>query len=183
MSIESASLDTQRMAEYRRLSAAFSYPSEEFFKLFRNENSRRVSILRLYDRLFRGRSFWLYTSEYTAANEFERVRNLSEIMGFYRAFGLAPDRERADHLAVQFEFMHFLIFKTLYARHTLESEEKASVRVKAQSEFFNSYLYLGARRIAEELIESSEAGFYSEVSSEMVDFLREEKEYLRKRTK
>src|SRR5918994_60084 len=59
-----------------------------------------------------------YETEYGNEALFQQPQELGDLMGFYRAFGLAVrlDRhERADHISCECEFMSFLAMKEAYA--------------------------------------------------------------------
>src|SRR3989304_3385529 len=52
-----------------------------------------------------------YETEYGSAHVFQQAQRLSDIAGFYRAFGIevsARAKERLDHIAVELAFMSFL---------------------------------------------------------------------------
>jgi TorA maturation chaperone TorD len=188
MSLESASLNTgvikgtykERLLKYKTFSVAFAYPDDDFFSYFPGWGFRIEELTLLYDQLFRAKGIWLYTTEYLAKNEFEKSRLLADIMGFYRAFGLQPDKERPDCLSTELEFMHYLMFKEMYAlTHKIEEQEKkADLCQDAQAKFFHTHLYPGAKNIAQNLISQEEDSFYKKVASELLMFLESEKAYL-----
>ena len=103
--------DDQRMRQYKTLAAAFSYPDDSFFDHFPDLMDDKQSLMVEYDRLFRTGIVWIYSAEHLAKNEFQRANILSDIMGFYTAFGLEPDKERPDSITCELEFMYGLIFK------------------------------------------------------------------------
>ena len=156
----------QRGLKYKELAAAFSYPKDEELCLE-------------YDRLFRLSEIWIYGTEHTAENEFQRAKELSDISGFYLAFGLQADKERPDALSCELEFMHHLIYKELYAfwKNLSKIEEKAWICHDAQKKFFFTHLYPAARKIAEALISQGD-NFYSTIAKEMLEFLKSEKRFL-----
>lgn len=159
----------KRLFAYKRLSVAFGFPDKE-------------KLLAEYDLLFRAKEIWLYTVECLAENEFQRVNYLADISGFYRAFGLETDKERPDFLSIELEFMHFLIFKYMYALSSkiCGQKEKAAICLDAQKKFFNTYLYPGAKIIARKIIAQSPAGFYKRKAIEMLGFLEVESKYIGK---
>lgn len=59
----------------------------------------------------------LYEMEHlTSKDVFAMTQNLADISGFYKAFGLQVDPgERADHLAVEAEFLGFVLLKEVLA--------------------------------------------------------------------
>lgn len=173
-------LEADRMLKYQLLAAALSYPDDNFFARFTDYSQEKQSIVAEYDRLFRAGGVWLYGAEYQAENEFQRANILSDIMGFYLAFGLEPDKERPDSLNCELEFMHYLIFKKNRAKKDLNSEntlDKVETCQDAQKKFFNAHLYPGAKRIAQKIISQTNTGFYKKIAKEMLDFLEEEKKF------
>jgi TorA maturation chaperone TorD len=89
-----------------------------------------------------------YETEYYPAQEtFGRSQQLADIAGFYKAFGIEPAQlspERPDHLALELEFMAFLMLKRRQAvaatGHGLEAGEQAGVCDRALRDFFRDHL-------------------------------------------
>jgi len=187
MSKDSASLepDTQenshkeRMLKYKFFSMAFSYPDENFFAFFSDFALEKEKIIFDYDSIFRDGKIWLYGAEHLSENEFQRANCLSDIMGFYKAFGIQPDSDRPDALTSELEFMHYLIFKQINA----PSREKALICFDAQKKFFAEHLYPAAKKISENIVSyyyyKIENGFYLEAAESMREFLESEKEILK----
>jgi len=69
----------------------------------------------------------------------QRTALLSDVMGFYRAFGVAPDRQRPDHLCCELEFLHVLSLKEARARQAGKSEQ-AEVCADARRKFLAEHL-------------------------------------------
>lgn len=179
---EMKDIDKDRMLDYKTFAVSFSYPDDKFFDFFPDLVSRKEKIVSEYDKLFRVKEVWLYGTEYMANHEFQRANYLSEINGFYKAFGTEPDRDRPDSLANELEFMYFLIFKRLFAlenKETENAEEKATICHNAEIKFFNAHLYPAAQKIAEKLNAQPEADFYKEKIEEMLEFLEKEKSLLK----
>ena len=185
MSTALVSHDHKRLNAYDVFSTALGYPGDRFFKRFPQLLGDKRKIVHEYDTLFRGKGIWLYTTEYNAPGQFQKSKSLSDIMGFYRAFGLQIEKERPDELSVELEFMHFLIYKTILAlENRLENyEEKAQICLDAQREFFNGHLYTGALGISEKISSAAEGDYYPEIFEEMLRFLEEEKQYFEKLTR
>jgi TorA maturation chaperone TorD len=81
---------------------------------------------------------------------------MSDIAGFYRAFGLGFDGERADHLSLELEFMRLLALKE--ARALMDNDlENAGICRSAQREFLQSHLGRWAGNLAHV---SEGTGFY-----------------------
>lgn len=182
MFTESASLDKERMLKYKAFAVAFSYPEDGFFTVFPELEPEKRNLMLDYDELFRAQEVWLYGTEHLAKNEFQRSTMLSDIMGFYRAFGLEPDRERPDSLDIELEFMHYLIFKKLRAledKGAKDAEDKAAICVDAQKKFFDEHLYPAATKIAESILAKSKGNFYSVKAKEILEFMESEKRFLK----
>lgn len=173
---ESVSRERDRMNEYAYFAQAYAYPDDRFFEVFPQLTDTRNEIQVEYDRLFRNGGLWLYTSEYTAKGHFQKSNSLADIMGFYRAFGLKIEGERPDALNVEFEFMHYLVFKWLRAvEQRLEDwEEKITVCREAQAKFFSEHLYPGSRAVADRILAGQVGKFYPEITRELISFLDQE---------
>lgn len=163
-------MQKKRMHTYKMLSVAFSYPDKDFFEFFPELMPEKESLIREYDRLFRAKEIWLYGTEYTSEHEFQKSNNLSDIAGFYKAFGLEIDNDRPDSLEAELEFMHYLIFKEINA----PDKEKAETCADAQRKFFAEHLSPMARTIAQKIIAETVEGFYKDIAAEMLNFLKSE---------
>ena len=62
------------------------------------------------------------------AHPFSRQRELADISGFYRAFGVQIEGERPDHLAVECEFASLLCTKEAIAGASGREEERVTTR-------------------------------------------------------
>lgn len=172
MSTDLVSLDKERMLKYKTFSAAFSYPDNVFFTFFPGLLAQKDNLISEYDQLFRAGRVWLYETEHTAENEFQRAHSLSDIMGFYQAFGLEPNKERPDSLSSELEFMHYLIFKEMNA----PGEEKSLLCRDVQKKFFQEHLYPAAKKITGAIIQKSKINFYRETAKGLLEFLESEVE-------
>jgi putative dimethyl sulfoxide reductase chaperone len=84
----------------------------------------------------------LYETACGAGDPFQQPQGLADLAGFYRAFGLAmagEARERADHLAVELEFMHYLAYREAYALEHHGEERTAAIR-DAERRFLEAHL-------------------------------------------
>lgn len=95
-----------------------------------------------------------YETEYKKAHEFSKAQILSDIMGFYRAFGVEPRGDRPDQMAAELEFMHLLARKESHAAGRGELEN-ASLCREAAGKFFHEHLATWT----DELLEAIRAGF------------------------
>ena len=80
--------------------------------------------VRLFGHSLRGR-VCPYEIEYGKRDAILQAQELSDVSGFYRAFGLEPSAkitERWDHVAVELEFVELLSTKEAYALETHQDE-------------------------------------------------------------
>jgi len=166
--------DLERMWQYKRLAVALTYPDARLAVFFPDLTYDADQLALEYDRLFRARDIWLYSAEYLARNEFERVQLLADVAGFYRAFGVASSHDRPDALACEFEFMHYLIYKQLYAQEHHALADKVELCFDAQRKFFTEHLYPAASQAARAIAAHSDNAFYQHVAAEMLAFLEAE---------
>lgn len=170
-------LNKERLSKYKSLAVAFSYPEGGFFDFFPEASAEKEGLFREYDRLFRAKDIWLYGTEYMSEHEFQRSNYLSDISGFYKAFGVEVNSERPDALNAELEFMHYLIFKEINA----PAPEKAEIALSAQKKFFVEHLSPAAKAIAQKIIAITENQFYKNAASELIDFLSQEEEFFNAR--
>jgi TorA maturation chaperone TorD len=79
---------------------------------------------------------------------FRQVRQMSDVAGFYAAFGAeasGPDSDRPDHVACELEFLSFLALRGLASRMDGREEDVATCR-EAEESFLRDHLgrWLGA---------------------------------------
>lgn len=178
MDVIDSELENRRMLTYKKFSIGFSYPDDSFFEYFKDDDFDLEKLKLSYDDLFRANNIWLYCEEYNVSHSFQRANNLSDIMGFYKAFGLQLENERADSFSIELEFLHFLIFKKLYAfKIEDDSIDKAMICLDAEEKFFNEYLYPAACKISNAILENGKDSFYTKISNELLEFLKFEKNY------
>ncbi|MCZ7525571.1 MAG: molecular chaperone TorD family protein [Acidimicrobiia bacterium] len=81
-------------------------------------------------------------SAYRTDDVFRQTQIMADVAGFYRAHGLAvggTERERADHVVTQLEFMGFMAAKEAYALEHLGPDEVAECR-RTQAAFLRDHL-------------------------------------------
>lgn len=118
---------------------------------------------------------------YTASHIFQETQDLSDIGGFFRAFGLEiADKERLDHISVELEFMHFLTYKEAYAL-THHGPAKARLCREVQRKFVQDHLGRWATRFAQRLGQKANGGYYGCVASLTEALLANEMSFLRAR--
>ncbi len=116
---------------------------------------------------------------YTASHIFQETQELSDIGGFFRAFGLEmADKERLDHISVELEFMHFLTYKEAYAL-THHGPAKARLCRDVQRKFVQDHLGRWATRFAQRLGQKANGGYYGCLASLVEAYLTTEVGLLR----
>lgn len=169
--------DFERMLQYKRFAVALTYPDAAFAAFFSDVAASAEQLALEHDRLFRAKEIWLYSAEHVAENEFQRAQLLADVMGFYRAFGVEPSSDRPDALACEFEFMHYLVYKRVYALESAtlaDAAAKAALCFDAQQKFFAEHLYPAAKKVASAISAQSENAFYRQIAAELLEFLEAE---------
>ncbi|MBI3077184.1 MAG: molecular chaperone TorD family protein [Deltaproteobacteria bacterium] len=104
-----------------------------------------------------------YETRYGPGHIFQQTQEISDIAGFYRAFGLQMAEaavERPDHIAIEFEFLHFLTYKEAYAlRH--HGEESAEICRTGQRTFLREHPGRWVPLFARLLARRAGGGFYA----------------------
>ncbi|MBI4445268.1 MAG: molecular chaperone TorD family protein [Acidobacteria bacterium] len=114
-----------------------------------------------------------YETEYGQEAVFQQPRQLAQITGFYRAFGLATrsaERERPDHISCQLEFLQFLSRKEAYALGCGGFPMLEETR-KATRLFLRDHLGRYGRAFAHMLREHEPEGFFGRLADLMFDFI------------
>jgi len=125
--------------EYLDPTALLSFISEE----------TRDELAEIHDRIYGlvlSKECPPYESEYSSQTfSVSRSHRMADVAGFYNAFGVEPSddhRERPDHVALELEFMAWLIAKETRALEAggAEAEEHAEICRDAQKKFFAEHL-------------------------------------------
>jgi TorA maturation chaperone TorD len=112
-----------------------------------------------------------------------RSQELADIAGYYKAFGVEPSRdqpERQDHIALQLEFMSWLIGKAIHAEQSDNDNaaENAELCRQAQKDFFEKHmawwipafcaaLELKVKSVSDKSEDSASQSFYACVASSL----------------
>ena len=121
-----------------------------------------------------------YETVYRSDHIFQQSHLLSDICGFYQAFGLhVSDRfkERPDHISIECEFMHFLTYKEGYAAEH-HGSDKATVCRDGEKKFMQEHMGKWAPAFAKRLEDASAEGFYKWVAVLTSSFVSYEEEHL-----
>lgn len=195
-------MDTYRAFVYDFLSVAFSYPNEELLHTLEKglgDLAQSVQALGIaYDTaplgpvLFKARQRLLdlqgehnalfatsakapsWETAYEADKTARRVAELSDIEGFYRAFGmnLAAPIE-ADSLVAELEFLSVLLQKQMYARR-VGNQEGVEVCEDAYLKFLTDHLGRWYQIFHHRLAEATEEDYYQRVGALLKAFLERE---------
>jgi DMSO reductase family type II enzyme chaperone len=117
-----------------------------------------------------------YETEYGNEALFQQPQELGDLMGFYRAFGLALKREhheRPDHVSCECEFMMFLALKEAYALEQDHQEMLAETR-KSEKLFLRDHLGRFLPAFVAGLSRGDPAGFYGRLGELGVRFVTAE---------
>ena len=106
-----------------------------------------------------------YETEYGNEALFQQPQELSDLMGFYRAFGLTlklGEYERPDHISCECEFLSFLALKEAYALEHQQAEMLEETR-KAHRLFLKDHLGRFLPTFARKLSREDRGGFYAKL--------------------
>ncbi len=95
-----------------------------------------------YRQTFGAAGSLAYETEYGLPHEYRQSQEMADIAGFYRAFGFhvgGKVRERADHVAVELEFMHALALKEAVALDQ-GTAEQTEICIDGQRQFLGDHL-------------------------------------------
>jgi DMSO reductase family type II enzyme chaperone len=121
-----------------------------------------------------------YETQYGAGIIFAQAQRMGDITAFYRAFGVQVSdnaHERADHIAVELEFLSTLAFRE--ATSIIEGQDEHAEAVQdAQRKFLTEHLGAWTLSFAERLERKAESsadrGFYGALATCLCAFVRDE---------
>jgi len=117
--------------------AALSEVSAALVRAFEEARERRADAEAERSRLLLLGGCPAYETTYMDA--FARPRELADVSGFYKAFGLRTEGERADHLSVECEFAALLCVKEAIAVASGDAEAAGRCR-DARASFLRDHL-------------------------------------------
>lgn len=108
-----------------------------------------------------------YETEYLPNEDtFFRTQQMADVAGFYRAFGLLPDpRERPDHLALELEFMAYLLMMERLGAANEDTGNQAALDIcrYTRATFLNDHLTPWLTSFALALESKVQRGFFATV--------------------
>ncbi|GEM_PF-4102609 len=97
------------------------------------------------------------------SNIFMQPRQMAEMAGFYKAFGLdMSENLEVDNLSVAFEFLSYLCLKLLNALNKCD-DDNAEITEKAIDSFRIEFVLPGLKNFVESIKTNSKTGFYKEL--------------------
>lgn len=103
-----------------------------------------------------------------------------DVKARYENFGLGLSggfKDVPDHIAVELEFMFFLIYKEIDATRAEEPKQACDI-LSGQKSFLYNHLNMWISDFAETVIEHSETDFYRHLAKATRQFITEDLEYL-----
>lgn len=129
-----------------------------------------------YSRLFVGPGGLLaapYGSVYLERDRLVMGDSTMAVMAFYSSHGLVLDSEfkdLPDHIAVEIEFMHYLIFKEIEALDASDITTAVAV-LESQDTFMNKFLCPWVDKFSGRMADGSETGFYRALAGCLSSFI------------
>ena len=114
-----------------------------------------------------------YELEYGEEHSYRQPQELGDIAAFYQAFGLqaAPGaHERDDHVTVECEFMHFILWKQVYAL-AKNLDEKVSICQEAAGRFLSEHLGRWLPAFATRLVMESGDNLMTRIGDFALEFI------------
>ena len=116
---------------------------------------------------------------YTAGEIFQETEQLSDIAGFFRAFGMdIAAKERPDHISIELEFMHLVTCKEAIAQ-LHHGPEKARLCRVVERKFMEDHLGGWGPQFARQLERQAPPGYFRALARLIYAFLSAENSYLR----
>jgi DMSO reductase family type II enzyme chaperone len=117
-----------------------------------------------------------YETEYGEDSLFQPPQEMSDLAGFYRAFGLVlrlSEHERIDHISCECEFMLFLARKEAYALVQNDGSMLEETR-RATRLFLRHHIGRWAAAFGRRLSREDRGGFYGALGVLLLDFVTQE---------
>jgi TorA maturation chaperone TorD len=158
---------------------------DDFRRLADDLRAPREALRAQFDRVFGlvvPRECPPYETEfYPTEDTFGRSQQMADVAGFYGAFGIEPSLsspERPDHLALELEFMAFLLTKKRLAMADEAAgpalEERIDLCNRAARDFFRDHLAWWVPSFAAGLRRKAEEGYLRDLANILAAWVPEE---------
>ncbi len=117
---------------------------------------------------------------YASAHVFMKSQDMADIRGFYGAFGFRlseKEKELADFIGTELEFMHVLCFKEYHATERGE-KEKADLCREAQAKFLEGHLGTWVHAFSKALSASAHMDYFITLGRLLAEFVDFDCQYL-----
>ena len=104
-----------------------------------------------------------FETDYTARDVWRQSEQLADLAGFFRAFGVEPELERPDHVSVELEFVHVLLYKAAWAAGGGDADHEA-LCLRALASFFRDHVVRWFPSFAERLAVLGADGPYAAIA-------------------
>ncbi|MEE9298765.1 MAG: molecular chaperone TorD family protein [Acidimicrobiia bacterium] len=119
-----------------------------------------------------------YETAFSASHVFQQTQHQADVSGFYRAFGVRPDGDRPDHLAVELEFAYLLALKEARAREEGDRSGLDTTRA-AHRTFLREHLARWAPLIAGRVVLAGGRDWHTAAGRLLAEFIGWEERFLR----
>jgi TorA maturation chaperone TorD len=143
--------------------------------VFPSRDALSMEYQRLFGHTARG-PVSAYETEYGDDTLFQKPQEMSDVAGFFGAFGLTPASgatERVDHIACEVEFASFLARKEAYALESGDTEMLEVTRA-AQRSFFRDHLGRFVPSFARRTAGVDPDGFHARAAMLLLELTRAE---------
>ncbi|MBT3364041.1 MAG: molecular chaperone TorD family protein [Chloroflexi bacterium] len=190
-----------RRDSYKQLSECYYLPDEALLKHLKNPDTSigpifthimtnvpdigELDQLKLeYTKLFIGPFESIappYESVYFEKRRIVMADSTMEVQSLYRENGLNVDiKEAPDHIAIELEFMYYLIFKQIEAM-TASDTETADAYLATQHDFLRNHLGRWITEFTGIIAQNAQTYFYKDLANVTGSFVGKDMEYLRSR--
>ncbi len=115
----------------------------------------------------------MYETDYTVRDVWKQTRELADLGGFYRAFGLEEQGERQDNVCVELEFLHVLAYKQAWAMAQGKRRHEETCRI-TQETFLRDHVLRWVPDFVRRVEALAGSGPYAAVAALASAFLMEE---------
>jgi TorA maturation chaperone TorD len=134
-----------------------------------------------YDRVFGlgGGDCPSYETEFCPNREpFYRAQQMADVAGFYRAFGIKETRDRPDSLALELEFMAFLLAKEREASESDDdtiADDRRGICRSTQWQFLRDHLIWWVPSFASRIRRKAAVGPFAAIAGALAAFIATER--------